>query len=255
MSWIDDYVDILGKAEGTEKHTDAGGVETEAYGITAKSGLKKMEGETAKEFAKRAVEHYSAKAEAKLGDKWDTLPDGLKAVATDIAYNSGVASAPTFWKELKAGNYSEALKQTLDIVSDQSMDDDGAKRVFPGLGKRKAAMYNLGAEDAGVPKIKSMTAAESEGTTYLKYVNDDGTDLTVKIGRPLASGSSTALDVPTYTLKGAAAPGMPADMDNMTPAVAVEGQTPPVQGAGQELDVFRNAPGMLGMQQNRRYSF
>jgi GH24 family phage-related lysozyme (muramidase) len=255
MSWIEDYVDILGQAEGTEKHTDAGGVETAAYGITAKSGLKRKETETPKEFAKRAVQLYSAKAEAKLGSAWASLPDGLKAVATDLAYNSGVASAPTFWKEMKAGNYSEALKQTLDIVSDQSVDDDGEKRVFPGLGKRKAAMYNLGAEAAGVPKIKSMTAAESGGKTYLKYVKEDGTDETIKVGRPLASGSSTALDVPTYTLKGAAAPGMPADADNMTPAVAVEGQTPPVQGAGQELDMFRNAPGMMGQQQNRRYSF
>ena len=211
---LDNYVDkIIAKAEGTTAHTGQEGAATAAYGLTAAAtqGRPKKENESDREYAKRVInDKYVAEVKKKLGnDVWDNLPEGMKVVAVDVHYNAGLGGNPSFVKSLKDGDYPQALKNTLDIVG---VTQNGARKISSGLAKRRASIYNIGAQDIGVPKISDTLATRTNGDTnsQISYFTGDGKDVlfTLDTTNPLASDSSEGWKAPTeYNYPRAAGAG------------------------------------------------
>lgn len=205
-SW---YVDnVLAVAEGTAQHMDTlADLETAAYGITEKSGLTQKPGESNRDFALRAVkDKYAKEARERVGKEvFDALPDSVKVATIDQYYNAGIFSGfkSKLQKAVKTGNYEEALKETLDVVGVQRkkkdsegnivLDSEGdpvmEKLAAPGLGRRRAFLYNFVAQDQGFPEINSIVPKSTGNRSEFTYQFDDDSSLTKKIGRPLLEGS------------------------------------------------------------------
>lgn len=190
MSIEEWYVDnILAESEGTSAHIDrnavgsgTGTLATAAYGITARSGLTKKDGESDRDFAIRAAKVYMDRAKNSLGaDLWKTLPDSMKLMATDLQYNTGKANYSGFKRELKNKNWEEAGKQTLDIVggAEKRKDSKGKeyeKRiVMGGLGNRRSRLYNLAANDLGFSPVVGQNAVNTgnNSSKVIYYFGDD----------------------------------------------------------------------------------
>lgn len=188
--WEEDYVDMLGELEGTYQHEDNAGIATAPYGITAAASMVKKADETDREFATRAVYKYRDKAKDKVGETWDELLPTEQQLATDVMFNAG-GNAPKFFEQLKKGNTFEAMKETLDIVTSSDASDGNKKKVYLGLAKRRALMFNKVAEEAGLPLITDVTAQYANGYTYLKYLRGNKEPITLKIKKPKAAGVST----------------------------------------------------------------
>jgi len=199
-SFLDKYIDgVLAKAEGTTFH-DKGQDKrpTLPYGIRvdiAKSFGAKRANESDRDYAKRIVEQkYLPEVKKKLGTTWDKIPESMKIVALDTHFNAGLNIAPSFVKNLKAGNYKEALKDTLDIVG---VTDDKTKKEYtsPGLANRRAAAYNLAAKDLNQPTITD-TLVSKEGV--VSYFTGEGRDVLFSkdIGKPLYPTSSVNFRAP-----------------------------------------------------------
>ena len=214
-SW---YVDnVLAVAEGTAQHMDTlADLETAAYGITEKSGLTQKPGESNRDFALRAVkDKYAEEARKILGeDVFDALPDSVKLAAIDQQYNARIFNGfkSKIQKATKTGDYEEALKETLDVVGVQRkkkdsegnivLDSEGdpvmEKLAAPGLGRRRAFLYNFVAQDQGFPEINSIVPKSTGNRSEFTYQFDDDSTLTKNIGRPLLEGSKAEYS-PSYT--------------------------------------------------------
>ena len=190
MSIEEWYVDnILAESEGTSAHIDRNAVgsgsstlATAAYGITARSGLTKEDGESDRDFAIRAAKVYMDRAKKSLGsDLWKTMPDSMKLMATDLQYNTGKANYSGFKRELKNKNWEAAGKQTLDIVggAEKREDDQGNKYekriVMGGLGNRRGRLYNLAANDLGFAPVVGQNAINTgdESSKVIYYFGDN----------------------------------------------------------------------------------
>lgn len=197
---IDNYVDyILAQAEGTKAHTGQEGAPTAAYGLTAAATKNNPQrpGESARDYAARVVsEKYAAEAEKAVGTKaWNAMPEGMKVVAVDVNYNSGLKNNPSFVNALKSGNYEQALKNTLDIVG---VTQNGNKYTSTGLANRRAAIYNVGAQSINASKISNVDVNKLGNTkTQLTYLDESGKPIQqLSINRPLAPDSKPGLKTP-----------------------------------------------------------
>ena len=192
MSIEEWYVDnILAQSEGTSAHIDrnavgsgTGTLATAAYGITARSGLTKDPNESDRDFAIRAAQKYFSDAKKSLGSKvWDEMPDSMKIMAADLEYNTGKSNYSGFKNALKAGNWEEAGKQTLDIIggSEKRTDANGKKYeqriVMGGLGNRRSRLYNLAANDLGFAPVVGQNAVNTRANSskVVYYFGDDST--------------------------------------------------------------------------------
>jgi len=184
--WIEEYMKLLAKHEGTRggKAIEGGGY-TRGYGLTTLAQnfvdeISKTKGVNAdelsdKELAKEYV-IWNAKQIEKKFPNYSEWPKSVKMSAVDLAYNGGNISAfKGFSSALSAGNYEEAAKQTLDIVS-ASDPQTGESGVLRGLANRRVDFYNMVANEVGFSPIKdfSITRSGAEGKkTNINYDKGD----------------------------------------------------------------------------------
>ena len=199
MEWIDEYMKLLAKHEGTRpaKATEGGGY-TRGYGITTLadnfvSALLKNKGLNAsemqdKELAKEYV-IWNAGQISKQFDNYDEWPDSVKMAAVDLAYNGGrITRYANFSRFLREGKYQDAMKETLDIVTanDPKTSKSGALR---GLGNRRFDIYNYVARELDFPEITDLKVVERGTGSLFSYTTADGSAIDKAIGSPIHSAS------------------------------------------------------------------
>jgi len=184
--WIEEYMKLLAKHEGTKpaKATEGGGY-TRGYGITTLAdnfitSLAKNRGATADELSDKELAReyviWNAQQIEKKFPNYNEWPSSVKMTAVDIAYNGGnVSKYKGFSSALSAGNYEEAAKQTLDIVSanDPKTSQGG---VLRGLANRRVDFYNMVANEVGFSAIKDFEIAPSSASgkqTHISYNRGD----------------------------------------------------------------------------------
>jgi len=200
-NWIDDYMKILAKHEGTRpaKATEGGGY-TRGYGITSLadnfvSTLLKNKGLNASEMEDKELAReyviWNAEQISKQFDNYDEWPDSVKMAAVDLAYNGGrVTRYANFTRFLKEGKYQDAMKETLDIVTanDPKTSRSGALR---GLGNRRFDIYNYVANELEFPEINDLKVLKQGTGSLFSYTTADGATIDKAIGSPIHSASGS----------------------------------------------------------------
>ena len=205
--WINKFLEILAEDEGTEGRKVAleGGKGTRGFGITHISdGLKKFlnfsnlnaDEMADKDLAKQIVLYNIDKMKSDIGEEnWNKLPDSMKIVASDQYYNSGKLFNG-FKSDLINGNYENALKNTLDIISanDPTTNQNG---VMTGLINRRVRNYNTAAQDLGLSQITDFSTGDSivDGKkTAVTYSYDNGDPFVVNTSAAMHSASLKKTD-------------------------------------------------------------
>ena len=206
--WIDNFLEILAEDEGTEGRKVAleGGKGTRGYGITHISdGLKKFlnfsqlnaDEMSDKDLARQIVLYNIDKMKADIGEEtWNNLPNSMKVVASDQYYNSGKLFNG-FKSDLINGNYENALKNTLDIISanDPTTNENG---VMTGLVNRRIRNYNRAAQDLGLSQITDFSTGDSivDGKkTAVTYSFNNGDPFVVNTSAAMHSASLKKTDI------------------------------------------------------------
>lgn len=168
---VNKILEGIAKDEGTEGRAVAleGGGSTRGYGITVLSeGFKKMlsfnnlnaDEMPDKEVARQLIIYNIGEMKKDMGEEtWNNLPDQMKIVASDQYYNSGKLF-DGFKRDLISGNYENALKNTLDIISAND-PKTGTNGVMTGLINRRVSKYNEAAETLGFNQITNFTTGNS----------------------------------------------------------------------------------------------
>lgn len=168
---INKILEGIAKDEGTEGRAVAleGGGSTRGYGITTiAEGLKKAlsfsnlnaDEMSDKDLARQIVIYNIGEMKKDMGEEtWNNLPDQMKIVASDQYYNSGKLF-DGFKEDLISGNYENALKNTLDIISAND-PTTGTNGVMTGLINRRVSKYNEAAEALGFNQITNFTTGNS----------------------------------------------------------------------------------------------
>ena len=205
--WIDKFLETLAEDEGTEGRKVAleGGKGTRGYGITTISeGLKKVlnfnnlnaDEMSDKDLAKQIVLYNIDKMKADIGEEtWNNLPNSMKIVASDQYYNSGKLF-DGFKGDLVNGNYENALKNTLDIISAND-PVTGENGVMTGLVNRRVRNYNTAAEELGLSQITDFSTGASivDGKkTAVTYSYDNGDPFIVNTSSAMHSASLKKTD-------------------------------------------------------------
>ena len=205
--WIDKFLETLAEDEGTEGRKVAleGGKGTRGYGITTISeGLKKVlnfsnlnaDEMSDKDLAKQIVLYNIDKMKADIGEEtWNNLPNSMKIVASDQYYNSGKLF-DGFKGDLVNGNYENALKNTLDIISAND-PVTGKNGVMTGLVNRRVRNYNTAAEELGLSQITDFSTGASivDGKkTAVTYSYDNGDPFIVNTSSAMHSASLKKTD-------------------------------------------------------------
>lgn len=193
-AWIDEYMKILAKHEGTRgaKAIEGGGY-TRGYGLTdLAQSFMQTRGANASEMSDEELAReyviWNAQQIAEKYPNYSQWPDSVKMAAVDLAYNGGnIGAFSLFDKSLKEGNYQEALKQTLDIVGAND-PSTGKRGVLRGLGNRRLDLYNRVADELGFAPITSLKVYKSEKGSLFSYETSDG-NIDIDIARPLHTAS------------------------------------------------------------------
>jgi len=168
---INKILEGIAKDEGTEGRAVAleGGGSTRGYGITTiAEGLKKAlifsnlnaDEMSDRDLARQIVIYNIGEMKKDMGEEtWNNLPDQMKIVASDQYYNSGKLF-DGFKGDLISGNYENALKNTLDIISAND-PKTGTNGVMTGLINRRVSKYNEAAEVLGFNQITNFTTGNS----------------------------------------------------------------------------------------------
>ena len=205
--WINKFLEILAEDEGTEGRAVAleGGGSTKGYGITTiADGLKKVlsfnnlnaDEMSDKDLARQIVIYNIGEMKKDMGEEtWNKLPDSMKIVASDQYYNSGKLFNG-FKSDLINGNYENALKNTLDIISanDPTTNQNG---VMTGLINRRVRNYNTAAQDLGLSQITDFSTGDSivDGKkTAVTYSYDNGDPFVVNTSAAMHSASLKKTD-------------------------------------------------------------
>jgi GH24 family phage-related lysozyme (muramidase) len=155
--------------------------------------LKRKQGESEYDFAKRALEKFEQEARQVLKNRdidFDTLPRSVQASILDLTFNIGASSLGQqsgMLQGLKDKNYQKALQNTLDIL--RATDVRGNAYSSPGLAKRRASLYNLVARDQGFEEINNVNVtATAQGMPTYDFIGESGPV------RPSVSLTTTPLD-------------------------------------------------------------
>ncbi len=194
-SWIDEYMKILAKHEGTRGvPAIEGGGYTRGYGLTdLAQSFMETKGANAdsmsdKELAREYV-IWNAEQIKNQFDNYDEWPDSVKMAAVDLAYNGGrITRYANFSRFLAEGKYQDAMKETLDIVTanDPKTSRSGALR---GLGNRRFDIYNYVAEELNFPAITDLKVVKRGTGSLFSYTTADGATIDKAIGSPIHSAS------------------------------------------------------------------
>jgi hypothetical protein len=196
-SWIEDYMKLLAKHEGTRpaKATEGGGY-TRGYGITtlAESFLA-TKGANAEEMSDeelaRAYVLWNVEQLKKKFDNYDDWPASVQMATVDLAYNGGnVLAYKNFSKNLSEGNYQEAMAETLDIVGAND-PKTGKRGALRGLGNRRFDFYNMVADELNFPKIQKLDVIQQGTGSLFSYTTADGATIDKPVAVPIHSASGS----------------------------------------------------------------
>jgi len=160
-----------------------GGGYTRGYGLTtlAQAFLSTLKSKGAnademsdKDLARQYVEWNAEQLKSKF-DNFDSWPDSVKVSAIDLAYNAGINAIDSykgFSSALRSGDYEEAAKQTLDIVSAND-PETGERAVLRGLANRRVDYYNKVADEVGFTPIDSLQITAKGDGSNISYVKSD----------------------------------------------------------------------------------
>ena len=187
-NWLEEYKKELASDEGSRSRAVAieGGSGTRGFGITSISeglidylagrGLQAEE-MSDEDLFDSYVDYEFSRAKGDFEDAWPNMPVSLKKTVVDLYFNAGGTTGfPSFTRALMAGDYQEAAKQTLDIVSAND-PKTGERGVLRGLANRRVRRYNEIADEEGFDRINdfSITPSNQEGKkTKITYVTDSG---------------------------------------------------------------------------------
>ena len=157
-SWKTRHLNMLKGSEGEEGTDDPveGGGSTRGYGITMIP--KALEGVadqlSDRDLASRIIDHYEGVMRRVPGLDFDSMPDAMKIVATDVMYNTG-SLFNNFKTSLINKDYQKAMRDTLDIVSANDEVAGNVNKVVKGLANRRMDTFNEVADEMGLPQITS----------------------------------------------------------------------------------------------------
>jgi len=214
--WYDKFKKELAASEGVRGRSKAieGGGPTRGFGITSipkalKSILiaKGLKADTMsdRDLFNELVDWHRDQVVKTFGKSaYDKLPTSVKGAAIDLHYNlkGSLSAAPSFVRAAKAGNYEDAAKNLLDVVSANDPKTN-QKGVLRGLAKRRVKHYNKIAEQNAFDRITniSITPSNQKGKKTLvsyKTKSGDSIDFNFSSGLHSESGSydkvSTAPD-------------------------------------------------------------
>jgi len=171
---LNDVVSSLAKYEGVK-----GGDAIEFKGQTTPYGtdnppFPQEENESVENYAKRIARHFHSGLLNEFGQSYLNAPSSVKKALIDFQYNTGgfagTKETPSLNSALKNGDYSEAMKNTLDVISATDPDKNNQKNVLKGLATRRAIEYNKTADDLNMPKINFAKLEKTpEGNARILY--------------------------------------------------------------------------------------
>jgi hypothetical protein len=151
------------------------------------------------ELGNKVIELLSNKQknlEEYYGISYTSAPDSLQEALLDLDFNvkGSITNYNNLSDSLKKGNYVDALKETLDVVS--ASDKKNQSGVSSGLVMRRALKFNEAIQNSRgqlesplIREVKLIT--KKDNTTDVKYIFDDGTEEIKNISKPIHSKTKT----------------------------------------------------------------
>ncbi|MBM93580.1 MAG: hypothetical protein CMF51_02365 [Legionellales bacterium] len=193
--WIDKYMKLLAKHEGTRgAEAIEGGGYTRGYGLTdlaqsfmqtkGANASEMSDEELAREYVLWNIEQLKNKF-----DNYDDWPASVQMATVDLAYNGGnVLAYKGFSNNLRQGKYQEAMAETLDIVGAND-PKTGKRGALRGLGNRRFDFYNMVADELDFPKIDKLDVVQQGTGSLFSYTTADGGSINKAVSAPIHSAS------------------------------------------------------------------
>lgn len=180
--FMDTFIDVIGKAEGTKDHTAQEGQFTYAYGVlpaTAKQyGISIDDYPDRRSFAKAVFSEMYKEANTKHPKVFDGMTDAQKSATMLLYINTGKLYNGVE-KALEEKDFVKAGKNLTNIVHyterDENSPDYGKKFSSKGLSARRAKEYNVFASAMdGMPLVDKVSVTGSMNKPTFNWVDTDG---------------------------------------------------------------------------------
>jgi hypothetical protein len=191
VSFIRDFVDLMGDLESTEDHVDSAGTTTLAYGIlpttAAGLGIDPTDYPDRKSFARAVYSKMYDEAKVKQAATFNAIPKDKHGSVMALYANVGEAGynkLETVKGHLENNNLPSAGTALTQIVLYSQRDDDGKKVLdangqpimfaSKGLSARRAKEYNiLMAKEPGFKKVRTVTVSIKDNKPTFKWLDAD----------------------------------------------------------------------------------
>lgn len=156
---LEAYINTLEKNEGTAGGDSVTDMSTRPYGVKDLLGVNPEEYTDDPRGLAKAVAQKHIDELKRMKLDWDNLPTSMKFNALDLQYNMGNLNtkAPSYYKNIKNGNYAAAIKESLDTIGAYDPKRKG-ERPTKGIALRRAMFYNIAAQDLELPTITNVNA-------------------------------------------------------------------------------------------------
>lgn len=156
---LEAYLNTLEKNEGTAGGDNVTDMSTRPYGVKDLLGVNPKEYTDDPRGLAKAVAQKHIDELKRMKLDWDNLPTSMKFNALDLQYNMGNLNtkAPSYYKNIKNGNYAAAIKESLDTIGAYDPKRKG-ERPTKGIALRRAMFYNMAAQDLELPTITNVNA-------------------------------------------------------------------------------------------------
>jgi hypothetical protein len=191
VSFIRDFVDLMGDLESTEDHVDSAGTTTLAYGIlpttAAGLGIDPTDYPDRKSFARAVYSKMYDEAKVKQAATFNAIPKDKHGSVMALYANVGEAGynkLETVKGHLENNNLPSAGTALTQIVLYSQRDDDGKKVLdangqpimfaSKGLSARRAKEYNiLMSKEPGFKKVRTVTVSIKNNKPTFKWLDVD----------------------------------------------------------------------------------
>ena len=191
VSFIRDFVDLMGDLESTEDHVDSAGTTTLAYGIlpttAAGLGIDPTDYPDRKSFARAVYSKMYDEAKVKQASTFNAIPKDKHGSVMALYANVGEAGynkLETVKGHLENNDLASAGTALTQIVLYSQRDDNGKKVLdangqpimfaSKGLSARRAKEYNiLMAKEPGFKKIQTVTVSITDNKPTFKWLDAD----------------------------------------------------------------------------------
>jgi hypothetical protein len=191
VSFIRDFVDLMGDLESTEDHVDSAGTTTLAYGIlpttAAGLGIDPTDYPDRKSFARAVYSKMYDEAKVKQAATFNAIPKDKHGSVMALYANVGEAGynkLETVKGHLENNNLPSAGTALTQIVLYSQRDDDGKKVLdangqpimfaSKGLSARRAKEYNiLMSKEPGFKKVRTVTVSIKNNKPTFKWLDAD----------------------------------------------------------------------------------